>query len=253
MKTVRMVLLLISISTIALSADMAVQSDESSSLPEYDALRVSGQISVDGILDEPDWVAAAGIELQFPWQDLPGPKQKTVAKLLWDDDNIYVSYNCQDTDMTAVLDTRDDPTYKDDCVEIFISPNPRKIDLYYGLEMNCRAVLYDYFCVEKRTILRNFDLRGVKLATDMRGTLNNSSDKDNGWSLEVAIPFENFDDLVRGLPPEAGTTWRINLNRLDGTEPNRQFSMWSSSQQEKPSFHHPNRFGILVFSEKKVR
>ena len=222
-------------------------------LPRYEALRVVGRIKIDGNMNEIDWLAAHDVTLQFPWEDQTGAKQKTSVKILWDDKNLYVGYDCQDTEITAVYDTRDDPTYKDDCVEIFISPNLQKIDLYYGLEMNCRAVLFDYFYVFKRSIIKRFNTNGVKLATVLRGTLNVSGDEDKGWSLEVAIPFENFGDLTKEVPPKPGSSWRINLNRWNGVDPHRILSIWSPSGLERPDPHNPERFGILVFSERRVK
>ena len=235
------------LSTVCLG--QGVQSD--ADLPTYEALREIGGIKIDGKLDESDWVKAQGVPLQFPWEKQTGAKQKTVVKLLWNDANLYVGYDCQDEEITAAHDEHDDPTYKDDCVEIFISPNEQNLDLYYGLEMNCRAVLYDYFYVFKRSLIKKFDMRGVILATDLRGTLNVSGDKDKGWSLEAAIPFKNFSDLTRDVPPKPGSSWRINLNRWDGVEPHRRLSIWSPSGLDGPDPHNPERFGILVFSERK--
>jgi len=231
------------------SSIYVVVSDTSEDLPVYEVRRTTGKMQIDGKLGEADWTAANAVTLNFPWESQTGAKQKTVARILWDDENLYVSYDCEDTEITAVYDTRDDPTYKDDCVEIFISPNEQKLDLYYGLEMNCRAVLYDYFYVFKRSLIRGFDMIGVKLATSMRGTLNAAGDKDEGWSLEVSIPFENFRDMTREIPPKAGSSWRINLNRWDGVEPNRRLSIWSPSGMEKPNPHNPERFGRIVFAE----
>jgi hypothetical protein len=65
--------------------------------------------------------------------------------------------------------------------------------------------------------------------------------------LEVAIPWANFEELGKKLPPESGVTWTANLNRWDGTEPNRRLSLWSNSGLERPSPHNPDRFGRLVF------
>ncbi len=233
------------------TACLVQEAQADADLPMYEALREAGGIKIDGKLDEPDWVKAQGIPLQFPWEQQTGAKQKTAVKLLWNDVNLYVGYDCQDEEITAAHDQRDDPTYKDDCVEIFISPNQQSLDLYYGLEMNCRAVLYDYFYVFKRSLIKRFDMRGVILATDLRGTLNVSGDRDNGWSLEVAIPFANFSDLTRDIPPRPGSSWRINLNRWDGVEPHRRLSIWSPSGLEVPNPHNPERFGVLVFSERK--
>jgi hypothetical protein len=115
------------------------------------------------------------------------------------------------------------------------------------MEMNARAVLYDYFYAFPRLLLKRVNFTGVQIATHIRGTLNVTGDKDDGWSLEVAIPWSNFEELAKKLPPEPGSVWTANLNRWDGTEPHRRLSLWSDSGIEKPSPHNPKRFGELVF------
>src|SRR5258708_38170686 len=96
---------------------------------------------------------------------------------------------------------RDDPTYKDDAVEIFINPDPSQ-KFYYGLEMNARATLYDYLYIWPKVHITRLNFDGVQLATHIRGTLNQTGDKDEGWSLEVAIPWKNFTELTKVLPPK---------------------------------------------------
>ena len=111
--------------------------------------------------------------------------------------------------------------------------------------MNARAVLYDYLMHDARFAFKRFNLQGVQLASFIRGTLNVRGDEDKGWSLEVAIPWVNFEELSKR--PNPGDVWTANLNRWDGVEPNRRLSMWSESLAPRPSPHVPARFGQLVF------
>ena len=90
-------------------------------VPRMQVKRAATRITVDGRLDDAAWKNANQIEFQFPWDFQTGAKQKTTARLLWDDENLYVAYECIDADVVAHYDKRDDPTYKDDAVEIFIS------------------------------------------------------------------------------------------------------------------------------------
>ena len=123
---------------------------------------------------------------------------------------------------------------------------PSQTGVYYGLEMNAPAVLYDYVMYQSKYLFRQFNLQGVKLATYIDGTMNMRGDKDKGWSLEVAIPWANFEALSP-KPPTAGTEWAANINRWDGVEPNRRMSNWSDPLQPTPNPHNPARFGKLVF------
>lgn len=227
-----------------LAAPLAAQT-----VPQYQVKRAAAKVVIDGKLDDKSWQAAPTIELQFPWKAQTGTHQKTIGRLLWDDDYLYVSYECQDADIVALRMDRDDPTYLDDAVEIFINPKPSQVSVYFGLEMSARGVLYDYLMSDARYAFKRFNLQGVLLATFIRGTLNARGDDDQGWNLEVAIPWRNFEEVAPR--PTPGTTWTANLNRWDGVEPDRVLSIWSDPQQPRANPHVPAKFGQLVFVEDK--
>jgi len=214
-------------------------------IPKAEVKRASSRIIVDGKLSDEAWKAAEPVTLLFPWEQR-GAKQKTLVRLLWDDEHLYVAYDCEDQDITAMFDQRDDPTYRDDAVEIFLNPKPQQ-SFYYGLEMNARAVLYDYFYAFPQLLLKRYDFTGVQLATDLRGTLNARGDKDSEWSLELAIPWRNFEELGGKMPPQPGAVWTANINRWDGVEPDRRLSVWSDTGFDRPNPHNPARFGQIVF------
>ena len=220
-------------------------------VPTYVCERAAGPIKIDGKLDEKTWESAASTgEFVFPWPDQPGEKQRTEAQVCWDDEALYVAYTCRDKDLTAVHTDRDDPTYQDDCVEVFLNPAPGKTVYYYGLEMNCRGVLYDYFMCHPLAILNHFDLKGCEVATTWSGTLNERDDRDRWWRLEVRIPFDNFVALHKG-PPKPGEQWRMQMNRWDGKD-KRALSEWTPSGLPVPHPHRPAGFGVLEFSGERV-
>ena len=215
-------------------------------LPRYDVRRAPAPLTIDGRLDEAAWATTSAMTLQFLWESQTGPKQMTRARLLWDAQGLYVGFDADDTDITAQFQQRDDPTFRDDAVEIFVNPDPRQEIVYYGFEMNARGVLYDYLNYNSRTLFKRFDATGVKIATSLRGTLNVRTDTDSGWSLEAMIPWVNFEELSR-RPPVVGATWKVNFNRWDGVEPSRRMSIWSDPQNTESWPHVPSRFGEIVF------
>ena len=82
-------------------------------------------MTIDGKPDEAAWAAAPAVTVQFLWDSQTGAKQMTRARLLWDAMGLYVSFDADDADITARYEQRDDPTYRDDAVEMYINPNPQ--------------------------------------------------------------------------------------------------------------------------------
>lgn len=242
----KLLLLAVIIALFAFATQGSGKQTNVSTLPSYEVATTKDKISVDGKLSEKAWARAPSLTLMFPWEVQAGLKQKTTVKLLRDSQYLYVGYECEDDDITATHEQRDDPTYLDDCVEFFIRPQVNS-NQYFGLEMNARGVLYDYLYDFPKRHDKTPDLANVQLKTTLRGTLNQGNDHDQGWTLELAIPWQSLQPLAP-QPPRQGDEWRVQFNRWDGTEAKgRRLSMWCSSELEKPNPHNPVRFGKLIF------
>jgi hypothetical protein len=54
---------------------------------------------------------------------------------------------------------------------------------------------------------------------DVDGTVNDNSDRDRGWTLELLIPWTGLAELARpdgrALPPRAGDVWRMDFSRFN--------------------------------------
>lgn len=225
-------------------------------VPSYVIPRAATPVTIDGRPDDPAWMAADPIEFTFPWDDVsPEEAQTTTARVLYDQEALYVLYECEDPYLDAQVVERDGPVYQEDAVEIFASPNPVDVSVYFGFEMNIRGALLDYVAYEggaERTPAEymrfEWQSEGVEIETTYDGTLNDHSDIDNGWVLEAKIPFHNFLHYGASMPPQAGDMWRLNLNRTKGY--GGQYCCWSDTRSEKPSFHHSAWFGKAYFSQR---
>lgn len=222
-------------------------------LPRYTIHRTSAKINIDGQLDEPAWQGAAAItDFKFPWWTA-GQKEQTISKLLWDDENLYVSFHCEDAHISAERTERDSPVYMDDCVEVFTAPNATLPFNYFNIEMNVRGAVLDQHhpAGPGKSEAPNWNATGLKIATMVDGTLNDDGDTDRSWVLEAAIPLANFAAVARHTPPRPGDEWRLNLNRLGG-KTNPQYSQWSPSRTERPQFHAPQYFGRVTFGNERL-
>jgi hypothetical protein len=221
--------------------------------PTYTVYRAGTPITIDGRLDEPAWFAAPSVgPFQFPWWK-SGVKEQTVAKILWDNENLYVAFICQDAHISAERTKHDSAVWNDDCVEVFAAPDPERPDSYFNIEMNVNGAVYDdYHPRGPGSELRpSWNAEGLTIATRVNGTLNNDADQDHSWTLEVAIPFKDYYRALSHIPPKPGDVWRLNLNRCGG-KINEQFSQWSPGTGKEPQFHAPRDFGIVTFSDQKV-
>jgi hypothetical protein len=217
---------------------------------EYTIYRAGTPITIDGRLDEPAWYAAPGLSpFVFPWYE-EGKQEQTVAKMLWDDENLYAAFLCEDAHIWATHTERDSEVWKDDTVEVFTAPNPDRPKAYFNIEMNVLGIFLDQYHPEGSDVPAKgeWDGEGIRIATSVSGTLNDDSDTDEHWILEVAIPFKNFAHVAKHNPPHTGDVWHLNLNRLGG-QTNEQYSQWSASKTPEPQFHSPVDFGRVAFSE----
>jgi hypothetical protein len=223
------------------------------SLPRYDIVRASGAIVIDGKLDENAWAGAAPVgDFHFNWWK-DGSKEQTVAKLLWDDENLYVGFYCHDKHISAEVVERHGPVSKDDSAELFVSPNVEKIRNYYGFEINAIGTMLNFLRADWYKGPFNWEPAGVRYRTSFHGLpVKNESSGDNHWILELAVPFRNFEKDAPNTPPKDGDTWRLNLNRAGG-KTDAQYSTWSPVSTEKPNFHVPEAFGFVRFLDRRTR
>ena len=112
---------------------------------------------------------------------------------MWDEHCLYVGFECEDTDLEAKPAVRDDAVYGDDAVELFISPDIR-FRSYWEIVTNINGVVFDSIeCKHSTTWGPDLDptqnVEGLKVATKLRGTVNDPSDKDQGYTVEMALPW----------------------------------------------------------------
>ena len=90
----------------------------------------------------------------------------------------------------------------------------------------------------------SFTAKGMKSAVKVKGTVGNSSDKDEFWQVEVMIPFT----VLGQLTPKPKEVWRGNFYRFN-RQKDRPVELLSWSPTMVPDFHQPSRFGYLEFGQ----
>jgi hypothetical protein len=218
---------------------------ESSALPEYRVHRARPPPVIDGVLNDAAWERAAPITLVNSLDGSPG-RVRTTAKLLWDEKYLYVSFDCEDPDVWATFTKRDDPLYTQEAVEIFIDADGDG-RTYNEIEVNAANTLFDaYFPARRQGMDLSWDSQALTAVT-VQGTLNDASDKDEGWRVEMRIPIDRLA-AVPHVPPRIGDRWRFNLYRLE-QHGRREVEGLAFSPPRVGDFHALNRFAWLVFED----
>lgn len=214
-------------------------------VPEYLVRRASKAPEIDGDLGDPAWASAQEVILTRSFDG--GPAQlRTSVRLLFDDQNLYVAFDCADPDVWGTLMKNDDPIYNEEVVEIFLDANGDGRG-YNELQVSPNNVTFDAMFVARRSNLEEA-MRwssGMKTAVKVKGTLNQPEDRDEGWSAELRIPMASLADVPQ-LPPKAGDRWRFNVYRLEHLG-RRAVEGQAFSPLRVGDFHHLPRFGWLTF------
>jgi len=225
--------------------------------PVYKIAKAREPITIDGRMDEAAWKKAEVQPLSnFFRLDKPVEKQNSKFRMLWDDTNIYLFYECEDTSLTARETKFDGRTYMDDCAEFFVVPAPDSVYMHFGFEINITEVRYDYIVLWKYYNNRTFFISGYNPEYQVKaiynGTLNNDKDRDKGWTMEFAIPmsaFSNFNGVARA---KAGVRWAFQAVRQDRNAVDDRFRSTSTLYpiyNFKLDVHQPARFGLMEFTE----
>ncbi len=213
----------------------------------------NGSIKLDGKLDDAAWKDAASTGAFVRTMDGSKAEQVTSAKVVWDDNNLYVAFDVEDTDIWTTLDKRDDKLWTQEAVEVFIDADGDG-KTYVELQTNPKGALFDSYLPAYRKNENDFD-SGTKVAVHVNGTLDKRDDKDKGWTAEMQIPLsavkgKEKDKPMTNVPPVVGTTWRANFFRLDQPKDKPQVGQaWSPPMVG--DFHALDRFANLVFGDDK--
>ncbi|TWT54554.1 hypothetical protein Pla22_22020 [Rubripirellula amarantea] len=223
--------------------------------PVFHVSRTNEEIVVDGKMNETSWTSTESRTFEYFYNvDKPDDQQRSTLRMLWDDEYLYVFYEMQDKFLTAREKNRDGQPYFDDCAEIFFITAPDSLDTHIGYELNLWKASNDFvffndFYQGQSCVLRTFN-PDFKVEVTYEGTLNDNSDQDKGWTMELAIPISNFDGLAKIVPVSAGNQWAFLAVRQDrnDVEGNRHststiFPIYDITK----NVHQPNRFGLMKF------
>jgi len=167
------------------------------------AVRAAGAITIDGMLDEPDWSRAAvatGFLQNDPREGEPATEE-TEVRVLYDANHLYVGVLARDRDPAAILTSelaKDFNRQSGDDFEIVLDTFHDGRNGYM-FATNARGAKWDAQMInEGREINENWDA-----LWQVRTRIT-----EEGWHAEIAIPFRTLR-----FGSAASQTWGVNFQR----------------------------------------
>jgi hypothetical protein len=230
---------------------------------QYECYRAPSTIKIDGHLDDAAWAKAPWTDffVDIEGEDHPKPRFRTRAKMLWDDEYLYIAAELEEPDVWATLTAHDSVIFRDNDFEVFLNPTGDTLK-YFEFEINALNTGWDLFLPKPYnkggSADNSWEMPGYKSAVAIDGTLNDPRDRDKGWSVELALPWSAFVERSGKGRPNLGDEWRINFSRVewqvrivDGKYeklPGLKEDNWVWSPQGVVNMHVPEKWGVIRFS-----
>lgn len=240
----------------------------------YICYRTPELLEIDGRASEPVWEKVDWtdefVDIEGPGK--PQPRFKTRIKMLWDAEYFYLFARIEEPHIWGTLKKHDSVIFYDNDFEVFIDPDGDTFR-YYELEINALGTAWDLFLDrpyrDQNCALFFWDIRGLKKAVSIDGTLNQPNDTDQGWNLEIAIPWNVLQECApESRPPAAGEYWRVNFSRVEWQVEivDRKYQKVINPQTGKPfpednwvwspqgiiNMHYPEMWGFVQFSAREA-
>lgn len=253
---------------------MAVNIKAQESFPRhYICYHTHSDIVIDGLANDSNWNKTEWTDF---FQDIegnkkPAPHFATRAKLLWDEQYLYIYAEMEEPDVWANVTQRDAVIFHDNDFEVFIDPDGDTHG-YFEFEMNALNTVWDLLLPKPYRdggpAINDWNFSDLKSAVNIKGSINNPGDRDKGWSVEIALPLKDFMIYCATGMPKDGDTWRINFSRVEWKikAENGKYVKEKDTSTGKPlpeynwvwspigaiDMHRPEHWGFLRFTTTKA-
>ncbi|AXP81459.1 hypothetical protein CJ739_2386 [Mariniflexile rhizosphaerae] len=237
----------------------------------YTAYKTAGTIVIDGDDSDNAWNKAAWTPLFVDIEGEKVPKYSTKVKMLWDNQYYYILAKIDEPHVWGYLKQRDTIIFYNNDFEVFIDPDGDTHN-YYELEINALNTVWDLFISkpyreDDHVVLNDWTLTGLKSAVKVNGTINNPTDIDQGWILEIAIPWAAYKTSYYDQNVPENKFWRVNFSRVNWQHAvsNGKYMRkkdnkgdflpeynWVWSPMGVINMHEPEKWGYVYFSSKET-
>lgn len=212
--------------------------------------RLTSVPAIDSSWDKKEWSTIEAIKIDNYMGRLPEHQPKTLAKMGYDSENIYVIFKVEDQFVRAVTDGFHEPVWEDSCCEFFFTPGKDIDKGYFNLEMNCGGTLLLHFNKVARKDMVEVDVadcKKIEISASLPPIIDPEITEPTTWMLEYKIPIAILEKYTTVEKPATGVTWKGNFYKCGDKTSQPHWLTWSVVDEPDPNFHVPESFGSLEF------
>ncbi len=193
-------------------------------------------------LGEIDWDAVPEEKLEYSnWE--PGYSFNTFFKMCFcKNDGIYVRMRTDETELIAVNKNRDEPVWKDSCMEFFICAVEGR-DEYINFEINSIGAFLTEFGKDKT------DRVYLSTVTDKQPEITTQVNPD-GWSLELYVPCSLISEAYSVCFNASACEIKGNFYKCGDETGHTHYDSFAKMTTLPPGFHNPQCFADIKIIER---
>lgn len=220
---------------------------------EYSVFRMNGPVDFACGLDQGGWKELPVLEINQALPESTSHHPKTIAKLGYDDSNLYLLYEVDDQYVRAMETEYNTDVCVDSCVEFFVQPKGKE---YINFEVNCSGAILTFYIADwhrdpvthhiaKYQAFTEKEFKQLKIYHSLSGQIEGITEPVK-WSVGLQIPLTLLQQFYPGLELKAGEVWRANFYKCGGMKGYEHWLTWSPIVGEL-NFHLPEFFSDLKF------
>ena len=172
------------------------------------------------------------------------------ARVLYDDEALYVAFQVEDQYVRAVAETWHDSVCRDSCVEMFFTPGEDTSVGYFNVEINCGGVMLVHFQPAPASDIRQMPIEQcekIEIWHELPRTVEPEIAEPTVWQVAYRLPLEILGPFVEIASPNPGVTWMGNFYKCADRTSHPHWLSWSPIDTPGPNFHRPDSYGALRF------
>ena len=202
-------------------------------------------VVLDGGLDDPVWKVATPYPMSISRDKVGCVTEPGELRLAWDDKNLYIGVLFSDSDLVAEGDSDQLMHWQlGDVCELFLKPEAQT--WYWELYVTPHGRKSSYLFPGRGRIGLPGGLEyqcGMQVAGKYRGTLNDWTDQDEGWSAELVMPIADLTARGEEFGPDA--EWRIMVGRYNYSRYLSRPELTMVPQLSITNFHTLEEYAVL--------